>query len=102
MAIKTTTVIIDDIDGTEDATPVTFAFDGKSYEIDLSKENKAKLAEALKPYIKAGRAVSNKPSRGGRKDLAAIRLWANQNGYSVSPKGRVPVDVVEAYEAANK
>lgn len=32
---------------------------------------------------------------------AKMRKWAGENGYSVSPKGRIPQKVVEAYLEAN-
>lgn len=31
----------------------------------------------------------------------AIREWANANGYTVNSRGRIPAEVVEAYDAAN-
>ena len=34
-------------------------------------------------------------------EVAAIRAWAKENGYSVSERGRVPASVLEAYNAAN-
>jgi hypothetical protein len=107
MARKIIESILDDLDGSEGASTVFFAFDGRSYEIDLSDENKDKLAQALQPFIDAARTTSalRRPgpsSRGGQKqDLNAIREWARANGYAVSDRGRIAADVVEAYEAAN-
>lgn len=102
MARKTIVQILDDFDGSEGASTVTFSLEGKAYEIDLSAENKAKLVDALAPFVKVARSASagRASSKGSRKDLAAIREWANANGYEVSPKGRIPFDVVEAYDAA--
>lgn len=103
MARKVITQILDDFDGTENATTVQFALDGKKYEIDLSAANKAKLVEALAPFVKVARATASRgasaAAKGGRKDLAAIREWANANGFEVSAKGRIPTSVVEAYDA---
>jgi len=47
--------------------------------------------------------VRSRTQRGAtrKSDLAAIRSWANQNGYKVSDRGRVPAAVVEAYDAAH-
>ena len=103
MAKHVITRVIDDIDGSEDAQTVSFAFDGKSYEIDLSAENKQKLADALAPFIAAGRTTSSRssaPAKGGRKDLAAIREWAAANGYEVSARGRIAANIVQAYDNA--
>ncbi|HZU92839.1 MAG TPA: histone-like nucleoid-structuring protein Lsr2 [Microbacterium sp.] len=33
--------------------------------------------------------------------MAAIRAWANDNGYTLSERGRIPAPVVEAYNAAH-
>lgn len=112
MARKIIQTILDDLDGTEGADTVTFALDGKSYEIDLSEDNRAALAEALAPYIKAGRRVSTNsftpkassrraPAAGdGRTDLAAVREWAAANGIAVSDRGRVAKSVLDQYDAA--
>lgn len=112
MAKKVTVELVDDIDETpiEDGNggTVSFAFEGKTYEIDLTDANTDKLREALAPFINAGRAVSNSaaPARASRRrsssgvDLAAVRSWAKSNGFSVSERGRVPKTVMEAYAAA--
>jgi len=53
------TVIVklsDDLDGGDADETVRFSLDGRSYEIDLSVANAAKLRDALKPYIDKGRA----------------------------------------------
>lgn len=55
LARRETVVVTDDLDGTEGAQPVTFAFDGTQYEIDLSEENADALHQALTPYIVAAR-----------------------------------------------
>ena len=56
------TVIVkltDDIDGDDADETVPFALDGRSYEIDLSSKNAARLREALEPFVAKAR------SRGG-------------------------------------
>ncbi|MFD9705263.1 histone-like nucleoid-structuring protein Lsr2 [Lentzea sp. NPDC059081] len=35
------------------------------------------------------------------QDLAAVRTWARQRGFPVKERGRVPNEVIKAYEAAN-
>jgi len=110
MAIKT--VLVDDIDGSAlptSSTSTTFALNGVQYEIDLAPENVERLKEALAPFIKAGRKVgsasrgraSSGSRRSSRGDLAAIREWAAANGHKVGDRGRIPSEVVAAYEAAN-
>lgn len=106
MARKVITTVLDDIDGSDDAETVTFSYENKLYEIDLSDSNKKKLEDALEPFISAARSAggsarrsTSAPRGGGRTDLAAIRAWAKDNGHDVSDRGRVPASVIEAYDA---
>ena len=108
---------VDDLDGSEASSTVSFALDGRSYEIDLSDANAAKLRDSLAAFIGAARraggsgrrgrtqrATSEKdeqPSRSSREHTAAIRSWARENGHDVSERGRIPKAVVEAYQAAH-
>lgn len=111
MARKVEVTLVDDIDGTPAERNVTFALEGKTYEIDLSQANSDKLAEVLAPFIEKGRRVTGSRtttrSSAGRRtpvpagNAAAIRGWASENGYEVSDRGRIPADVVAAYEAAH-
>lgn len=59
--MATRTILIDDLDGSSraeaDVQPVTFGLDGQAYEIDLSAENRAQLAQILAPYMTAGRKL---------------------------------------------
>lgn len=101
-----TEVLVDDIDGSPGDRTVRFGWDGTTYEIELSNKNVAAFEKALKPYLEAARRI-----RGGRarravghadkRDLAAVREWAAQNGFAVSSRGRIASSVIEAYEAAN-
>jgi hypothetical protein len=114
LAQKVTTHLVDDLSG-ETIEPgagrtVQFAFDGSSYEIDLSDDNAEKLRDALSDYIAAARKVTARSSRStgasakGRSnadDLAKIRVWAMANGHSVAARGRISQQVRDAYEVAN-
>lgn len=108
MARQVITSITDDLDGSDDASTVTFSLEGRSYEIDLSKHNRAALEKALAPYIDAARSAggaarstSRPRRRGNREDSAAIREWARLNGHQVNDRGRIPGSIVEAYNSAN-
>lgn len=102
--------VSDDIDGTQDAKTVTFAFEGKSYEIDLSARNREKLSKALEPYIEHGRSTTSPVRRASgtrststkRHDTTLIREWAKVNGHTVSERGRLSAALVKAYEEATK
>lgn len=107
MAREVFTQITDDIDGSKDATEVRFSFDGVDYSIDLNKKNRAALEKTLKPYIDAATKVPRRSSsrnravgKATRRDLGAIRAWAQQQGIQVSDRGRVSQSVIDQYEAA--
>ncbi len=106
-----TVVTTDDLDGSPNAETVTFSFDGRSFEIDLSKKGRVALEKAMRPYIDAARSVGGRGGRGatagrsrGRRtssvDLAAVRAWAAENGIAVSDRGRISGSVLEQYQAA--
>ncbi|GAA4159508.1 Lsr2 family protein [Gryllotalpicola daejeonensis] len=112
--------LVDDISGDVIADgageTISFAIDGKSYEIDLGEANAAKLREALQPYIAAGRrssalstparqaatrATRSSSSSHWSAGYAVVREWAQANGIDVSPRGRVADSVMKAYEDAH-
>ncbi|MFG3555992.1 Lsr2 family protein [Micromonospora sp. NPDC047557] len=114
MARKVITVLTDDLDGGKADRTVEFSLDGVAYTIDVSDENAGVLRKALDPYINAGRRIGRGPAenartvrRPGRPSGAgmdreqnrAIREWAVKNGYKISERGRIPVEVVEAYKS---
>lgn len=113
MARKIIHQLIDDLDGTAlepgSGDTVHFSLDGTAYEIDLTESNAAALRAVLEPYVAAGRRLSRgggstspAPRRSApTRDLAAVREWANSNGYTVSDRGRVPAVVLDAFDAAH-
>lgn len=98
--------VVDDFDGTPADQTVRFAFNGASYEIDLNRAHFEEFAEAIQPYIKAGRKTGSTRRRGNagnptqRLETAKIRAWAKENGHNVSERGRIPAEVVEEYRKA--
>jgi hypothetical protein len=114
MAKKTTTSLVDDIDGSDADTTVTYTWQGQAYEIDLSTKNAEEFAEAMAPYLsasrKAGRGSSGASARRGSAlpkasdalDPRKIRVWAAENGVEVSPRGRINAKVLEQYRAAHQ
>ena len=108
VAKQRTVILVDDLDGGEATEQVRFAVDGRSYEIDLSAENSAKLREALAPYISAARRRSGRRSSyvsapvrptSDREHNQSIREWAATQGMKISQRGRIPSTVLEAYRA---
>jgi hypothetical protein len=51
----------------------------------------------IEPVTDAGEPAD----RGGEPSNADIRAWAEDNGWKVSPRGKLPADVVDAYNAAH-
>jgi hypothetical protein len=106
MSRRTIVQLEDDLSGGAADESVSFALDGKSFEIDLNEKNAESLRQALAPYIAAGRGVRG--GRGGARrssqaqgaDPATVRAWAVANGYEVSTRGRVSRELREAYEAS--
>jgi hypothetical protein len=121
VAQKTIVTLIDDLTGeeAEDISTVEFALEGVTYEIDLANDNATKLRDNLARYVAAARKTSarrpgvrnaDRPTGRGaanggvarsgynRDTLRAIREWAKQNGHSVSDRGRLPLNVLNAWE----
>lgn len=111
MAQRVVVTLSDDIDGGEAAETVTFALDGKSYEIDLNPSNAKKLRKALAPYMAAGRrrtkAAKHDKTRITYRHTsleaapAAVRAWAQSNKMDVPARGRIPKRVYEAFREAS-
>jgi hypothetical protein len=101
--------LVDDLDGSVASATLSFALDGKSYELDLSDKNAKKLRDALAPFVASARRGKGGGRRSGgpkmtqssatdRDRNTAIREWARQHGHKVADRGRIPSDVIKAYE----
>jgi hypothetical protein len=110
VAQKVETLLVDDLDGSKAAETVSFALEGRQYEIDLSADNAARLRDHLAGFIAAARRgarskrtrpdttkATARPTASDREQAAAIRDWARQNGHEVSDRGRIPHSVLDAY-----
>ncbi|RAG86172.1 Lsr2 family protein [Streptacidiphilus pinicola] len=109
MAQKVTVQLLDDLDGSEAAETVSFALDGRSYEIDLNEANAAKLRDAVASFVKAARrqgatsarkTASVRATSGDGPSGAEVRKWAASHGIEVAARGRVPAEIVEQYQKA--
>ncbi|MFC1419372.1 histone-like nucleoid-structuring protein Lsr2 [Streptacidiphilus cavernicola] len=110
MAQKVVVELSDDLDGSQADETITFALDGRSYEIDLNSKNAGKLRAALEPFVSAGRKQGGARREAkrvavardtNRPDPVAVRAWAESQGIEVASRGRVPADVVEKFQAAH-
>jgi Lsr2 len=106
MARRVEVVLEDDIDGGHADETVRFAYDGNSYEIDLSGENAQALRSALARYIEHARKASalSRPARSARNrvDNPAVRAWAKAQGIEINERGRIPASVIKEYRAAQR
>jgi hypothetical protein len=126
--MATKTILIDDFDGTPAIATYAFQFQGKEYQIDLSEAHVEEFEAMMSRWINSSRQIGGRRSvpkapdvtselkkypsddrpnserEGRRKYLFKVREWANNNGHQVSAIGRVPAEIVEAYErnALNK
>ena len=117
------TVLLDDLDGTElpdDTQPIRLAIGRSDYRVYLTEANHEKLLNALQPFIEnaekvgtpvADRVRSSSPSNADKEKLKAVREWAIATNFkyknaageekTLGDRGRIPQDVIDAYEKAN-
>jgi hypothetical protein len=104
---KTVVTKIDDLTGKEfeKGETISFAFEGKVYEIDLNSFNARNFRRSMEKYTRKGRTVhktSRKVSPARRpEEVATVRQWAKENGIEVADRGRVPMAVWHAYRKVN-
>ncbi|MFC3775106.1 histone-like nucleoid-structuring protein Lsr2 [Mycolicibacterium holsaticum] len=106
-------VFVDEFDRASAADEiVVFELDGVRYEIYLSRENATKLRDAFAAWIGAARQTATRQRRhlfsttldsaeAAAMRRAAIRQWAWTYGHGVAVHGRIPREVLKAYEAAH-
>lgn len=104
-----------DVDGAPAGGTLTVRLDGIEYEIDLSVAELRRLRAELRPWIACARLVGAPaavtaigerarrpaPTQVDRIQLDKMRQWARQNGHQISPRGRVPAAVQQAFHDAH-
>ena len=95
MAQKVDVRFVDDLDGSEASGTVSFALDGRAYEIDLSEENAAKLRDSLATFVAAARRTGSRraaqPAQqhvGGPGGARAAQPRGDRRGPDVGPRER--------------
>lgn len=119
MARKTKVVVICDRHRGADVgavASVELVVDGDRHKLDLCAEHLAEFRKVARSWTgsskaparrrgaaakPAGRPRSRAASSARRSEAAAIREWATANGHELSPRGRIPSSVREAYAAAS-
>jgi hypothetical protein len=111
------TVLVDDLDGSElpeDTRPINLSFGRTSYALYLSEDNHGKLLEAVEPFIANAEEVNNTAtpasSSADKEKMKRVREWAKSTGFkftdaqgnekTLGDRGRIPDEVVKAYEAS--
>ena len=79
--------LVDDLDGESADETVEFGIDGKSYEIDLSKENAGRLRDVLADFVSAARRAG-----GRRRAGSSAGTGSGSGGAGAAPKGRASID----------
>lgn len=106
VAIRTTVTLEDDLDGGPAEETLQFSLSGVDYEIDLSTKNAASFRDQIAPFAERARTAggvkrrrSSRPAS-SRRQSAAIRAWAKEQGIQLSDRGRIPDLIVAQYNAA--
>jgi Lsr2 len=107
------TNIIDDLDGSEANETVSFALDGMGFSVDLNLKNAKALRDFLEKYMEAGTRTGRVEGKHAqihgyrpttlqttlnREQNQKIRAWAENNGWELSDRGRIPQVVVDAFD----
>ncbi|MDV7991625.1 Lsr2 family protein [Rhodococcus sp. IEGM 1374] len=125
MARQTYVQLVDDIDGSviddESGEAIEFSVSGVEYVIDLKAKNATEFHRKLDYYIEhatrvgglkrkaaiaAPKATASTPETAPTKrdpeQTRAIRQWAADEGYEISNRGRIPAEIVEAFDSAHQ
>lgn len=109
MAIKTLVSIESDLSGKSPAETVMFGWNGYQYEIDVTEEEKSELGSRFEDIIQVarvkGKRANGKP-RPARSNLeaspATVREWARSQGLDVPKRGRIPSEIIDKFNEAEK
>lgn len=103
MSRREVTQYYDDLDNsliTEDELEVIrFSVGGKNYLLDLSKENAKKFHELLEPYVAVARPAPENDKV--RTNPGEIRTWAREQGITIAHRGKIPHNIIAAYNEAH-
>ena len=114
MARQTQVVLTCDVhDGVADAAEtVAFTVEGASYECDLCEPHLEEFREAVEIWSSHARPTRTRSGTrrpgsrrrgeaGNRPSTNTVRTWARSQGLDVADRGRLPAEVLAAYEAAH-
>jgi len=107
-------VVVSDLSGETGARTYRVSDGGRQYEVDLTEAEFAEYEAAVARFVAAGRpvavsapgrapvlvSVSSGSARRSPDEVAAIKAWAQANGWDVPQRGRLSAALVEAYQKA--
>jgi len=113
VVVEIVTRVLDNLDRTpiSDGTGerIVFAYQGREYEMDLNDANAARYHEVMTGYADSatrigGRGAKAKPApkstdTAPRPDRTGIRQWAREHGYTINSYGKLPRDVLDAWDS---
>lgn len=110
MARAVTTIITCDMcagnDNAKDAaTTYAFTYNNTNYEIDLCPEHGGRFEGELSTWIGLARRVDARKRRStgnATRNLKEVRVWAKGHGYTLGDRGRIPREVMDAFDVASK
>ena len=116
MAQKVEVVLTCDLDDgdTPAVDTVVFGYEGANYEFELCQAHLDEYHNAMQGFVTAARRAGSAGRRGAAgaaraarpagnpSELAQVREWARNNGYEVSDRGRIPAQVREAFDRAQR
>lgn len=109
MAQRVETTLVCDLTGEQADETIEFGFEGKAYRIDLTRNHAEGFREIMADYVgaaapigmAAGKTRRVTGARRSREQTQAIREWARTQGHSVSERGRIPLQIQQAFEQAH-
>jgi hypothetical protein len=114
MAQEVKVLLICDFAGDKHEATETVRFqspDHNPVEADVCDKHKAEMVKAFAKFADIGRNVHNAAGTQTRKrpsrpssgiSHAQVRAWAAGQGIEVNPRGNLPKDVIEKWEAAGR
>jgi len=103
MAIKTETILLDDLDESKAVETVTITHGKETRVLDLSRAN---FDKHIAPLWEKGHKTTRQRrviTRDVKTDVdrAAITKWAAEKGVTIAPRGRIKKAILEEFLAAN-
>lgn len=85
----------------------SFQYSNTNYEIDLCAEHGAQFESEFSTWIGLARRIEGRKTRRSTphspqtRNLKEVRSWAKNHGFNLGDRGRIPREVLDAYDTAN-